>query len=328
MILKGGISSTPKFWGRNWKIIVTLTDGTVLNNDGSSSSLGLDVSSLRVTGNITDKVLSLYNRAIITIYNLNRDTEKLILSQGNKIYIEAGYKDPELYGAIFSGTIYQARRGKANVTDYTLTLNALGDYDFLSQGIISTTIKRGVNYRELLDQIAKSSDPPLEIGEVPDGWGKDKQLSRGMSLVGKTKDVIKGIADSTNTMIRVDGGKINVISLTDKPTEAFELNYKTGLVGQPTQTKEGVSFQCLINPKIKLNSWVHINNSLINEVDIDYGNENATTQIPLDVDGIYRVIERQFQFDTRGNDWYINCNAYTQTGQLPAFLVDGATKGI
>ena len=326
-LLTGGIKSDPKFWGRKWRIVITLTDGTVLDDKSSTTSYGLDVSNLRVTGTITDKVLTSYNRADITIYNLNRTTEKLILSQGKKIVIELGYQDPDLYGAVFSGTIYQAKRGKANVTDYTLTLHALGDYDVLTQGIISATIKRGTNYRDLLEQVAKSSDPILEVGEVPEDWGKDKNLSRGLSIVGKTKDVLKGISDSTNTMLRIDGGKINVISLTDKPTEAFELNYRTGLVGQPAQNKDGVAFQCLINPKIKLNSWVHINNAIINESDIDFGNANAQTQIPLDVDGLYRVIERQFQFDTRGNDWYINCQTYTQTGALPAFLIDGATKG-
>ena len=79
MILQGGVSTNPKFWGRNWKIIVTLTDGTVLNNDGSSTSLGLDVSTLRVTGNISDNLVSSYNPCEITIYNLNRDTERLML---------------------------------------------------------------------------------------------------------------------------------------------------------------------------------------------------------------------------------------------------------
>ena len=325
MMLEGGVSTPPKFWGRKCKIIVTLTDGTVLNDDGSTTSSALDVSTLRVTGTISDYLNSTNNPAEITIYNLNRNTERLILSQGDKIYIEAGYQAPELYGAIFSGKIYQAKRGKANVTDYTLTLRALGNYDILSQGIVATTIRRGTNYRELLEQVAKSSDPPLEIGEIPEGWGEGTQLSRGMSIVGKTKDIMKNVAESTNSVLRIEDGKINVVQLESTPTEAFELNYKTGLVGQPVQTKEGVSFQCLLNPKIKNNSWVHINNYAINEADIDVGNMAIAS---LDVDGLYRVISRQFQFDTRGNDWYLNCQTVTQTGGLPDMLIDGATKGL
>lgn len=325
-LLAGSIQNAPpKFWGRKWKIIITLEDGSVLKDDGSTSSTGLDVSALRVTGTISDTLVSSYNPCEITIYNLNRNTEKLIMSQGKEIYIEMGYDYPELYGAVFSGKVYQARRGKANVTDYTLTLKALGSYDILASGIVGLSAKRGTNYRELLDLIASTSNPPLEVGEVPEGWGEEAQLSRGMSLVGKTKDVLDGIAESTNAIIRIDDGKINVVELQETPTEAFELNYKTGLIGQPVQTREGVDFQCLINPKIMLNSWVHINNALINEADIQYGDIAVQT---LDVDGLYRVIERQFQFDTRGNEWYLNCKSVSQAGGMPDFMVEEATKGI
>jgi hypothetical protein len=326
MLLDGQVENiAPPYWGRKWKIIITLEDGTVLNDDGSSTSTGLDVSNLRVTGSISDTLVSSYNPCEITIYNLNRETEKLILSQGKEIYIELGYNAPELYGNVYTGKIYQSKRGKANVTDYTLTLKALGSYDILSAGIVSLSAKRGVNYRDLLGVIAQSSNPPLEVGEVPEDWGEEKELSRGLSLVGKTKDVLDGIAESTNTIIRIDNNKINVIKLEATPTEAFELNYKTGLVGQPTQSREGVDFQCLINPKILLNSWVHINNAYINEASLEYG-EMAVQK--LDVDGLYRVVERQFQFDTRGNEWYLNGKAVSQAGGLPDFLIDNATKGI
>lgn len=326
MLLSGSIQNMPpKFWGRKWRILVTLEDGSTLNDDGSTTSTGLDVSALRVTGTISDTLVSSYNPCEITIYNLDRNTEKLIMSQGKEIFIEMGYNAPELYGAIYSGKIYQAKRGKANVTDYTLTLKALGNYDILTSGIVGLSAKRGTNYRELLDLIANSSNPPLEVGEVPEGWGEEAQLSRGMSLVGKTKDVLSGIAESTNAIIRIDDNKINVVELKEQPTEAFEMNYKTGLIGQPTQSREGVDFQCLLNPKIKLNSWVHINNALINEADIEYGDIAVQS---LDVDGLYRVVERQFQFDTRGNEWYLNAKTVSQAGGMPDFMVEDATKGI
>lgn len=329
-MLTGSISQASNiFWGRKCSIIITLTDGTVIgkNPDGSSTTTagGLDVSSLRVVGTVSDNLVSSYNPAEITIYNLNPATERLILSEGKEIYIEAGYQSPELYGAIYSGKIYQTRRGKENATDYILKIKALGSYDILADGMVGLAIRRGTNYREMVELIASNSSRLLEVGEIPDGWGEDKQLSKGLSLVGKTGDVLKGIAESTNSIIRIDNGKINIVQLAQKPTEAFEMNYKTGLIGQPTQTNQGVDFQCLLNPKIKLNSWVHINNSLIQEVDTEYGDMLIQS---LDADGLYRVVSRQFQFDTRGNDWYLTCQTVSQTGGTPDLLVDGATKGI
>ena len=314
-----------RFWGRKWRIVIVLEDGSVLNDDGTTTATGLDVSNLRVVGTIEDNIVSSYNPCELTIFNLNRDTEKLILAQGKEIYVELGYESPELYGSIYHGKIYQTHRSKANVTDYTLTLKALGSFDILSEGVVSLSAKRGTNYRELLDIVAQSSTPSLEIDEVPEGWGEDRTFSRGVSLAGRTKNILDEIATSTNSIIRIDDGKINVIQLAQEPTEAIELNYNTGLVGQPVQDRNGVNFQTLINPQIKLNSWVHINNALINEASLEYG-EMAIQ--PLDIDGLYRVISRQFQFDTRGNEWYINCKSITQTGGTPDMLVENATEGI
>lgn len=309
-----------RFWNRRWKIIVILDDGTQIDE-----KTGIDVSNLRVTGNFSDSIVSSYNPCELTIYNLNRETEKLILAQGKEIYIELGYESPELYGSLYHGTVFQSLRSKANVTDYTLKLKALGSFDILTEGVVGTAIKRGSNYRDLLETVAKSSIPALELGEIPEGWGEDRTFSRGMSVAGRTKDVLNGIADSTNSIIRIDDGKINVIQLAQQPTEAVEMNYKTGLVGQPVQDKQGVNFQCLINNQIKLNSWVHINNALINEMETEYG-EMAVQS--LDVDGLYRVVERNFQFDTRGNAWYMNCKTVTQNGGTPDMLLDDATEGI
>ena len=106
MLLDGKVENTaPPLWGRKWKIIITLEDGTTLNSDGSSTSTGLDVSNLRVTGSISDTLVSSFNPCEITIYNLNKETEKLILSQGKEIYIELGYNAPELYGNVYTGKI-------------------------------------------------------------------------------------------------------------------------------------------------------------------------------------------------------------------------------
>lgn len=319
------ISLAPKFWGRKCRILITLTDGTSVNPDGSSASSAIDVSDLRVVGTIEDNIQNSNNPCEITIFNLNRETEKLLLTKADKLIIELGYNNEALYGIVFRGMVTSTNRTKANVTDYTLTIKALGDYDILAYGIVATTIRRGTNYRELLEQVASNSNPALTVGEVPEGWGEDVQLTRGMSCVGKTRDVISGIADSTNSMIRIENGEINVVQLQEQPKEAIELNYKSGLVGQPVQTNEGVDFQCLINPNIKLNSWVHINNSLIQETIAEFGQVQNPS---LDVDGLYRVVSRRFEFDTRGNPWYIKCKSVTQTGGLPDFLQEGATQGI
>ena len=45
--------------------------------------------------------------------------------------------------------------------------------------------------------------------------------------------------------------------------EIFDLGPDSGLIGTPTQNDVGISGECLLNPNIKLNSLVHINNKKI-----------------------------------------------------------------
>ena len=313
------------YWGRKWRVVVILDDGTELGNN-TTQNTGLDVSSMRVVFDVKRNWQLAKQTAECTIYNLNHDTEKQILSRGVKLYIEAGYADGVNYGAIFSGDIWQTKRGKDGKVNYTTTIQAISDNDAMNWGIVNFSIRRGTNYRDLLAAIAQNSDPQLELGEMPEGWGENMQLSRGMSITANLRDVLKTVGSSTNSIIRIDENKINVHQLqVQEVGEAFEMNYKTGLVGQPIQTKEGINFTCLLNPRIAVGSWVHINNALIQEMSAEFG-ENLIPN--LDVDGMYRVVETTYRGDTRGNDWYMYNLGITQAGALPTFLADSSMRGI
>lgn len=314
-VLEGEIKSNPYYWMRKWKIIIVL----------EGLETGIDVSDLRVTAHVKKNILCSNQTGEINIYNLNPETEKLILSKGTKVYLEAGYDDGENYGQIFYGDIIQPFRGKENPTDYFLKLVCLADDDFMNWGITGLSARRGTNYRDLVHLIASQSEPALEVGEIPDGWGMNK-LSRGLSLFDTTKSVLRGVGRSQNSIITIDNGKINVTSLNTpaQPTEAFVMSSQTGMIGMPTQTFEGVNVTCLLNPRIKLGGWLQINNADIIENQIQVGELfNA-----LDLDGLYRVISQTFRLDTRGNDWYIDNETITQAGMLPVMLQDQAQNGV
>lgn len=331
MLLKGNATVERfKYWGRKWRIVIMLDDGsTIGHSDGTTTTTGtgLDVSSMRVLFRVKRNIQLSKQTATLTIYNLNRNTEKIIISRATKVFIEAGYADGVNYGSIFSGDIWQTLRGKDGKVNYTLVIKAISDQDAMNWGLSKFAIRRGSNYRDLLDSCAKNSNVPLEIGNIPEGWGEQIKFSRGFSTTGNVKDILKGIADSTNSIISIDNGKINVYTLEVPKIddEVFDLNYKSGLIGQPVQTKEGVNFSCLLNPRIAINTWVHINNAYIQEIETDLG-ENLIPS--LDVDGLYRVVETEFVGDTRGNDWQMNNLGITQSGVLPTFLADTQQEGI
>ena len=117
----------------------------------------------------------------------------------------------------------------------------------------------------------------------------------------------------------MENGTINLVSLSDYPEdEIINLDSTSGLIGSPQQTEDGVTFKCLLNPRIKINSTVHIDPTLIIERQYSDGSEQGRI---LDQDGTYRIISLNIQGDTRGNDWYINCTSVSRSaGELPQLL--------
>ena len=83
------------------------------------------------------------------------------------------------------------------------------------------------------------------------------------------------------------------------------------MVGSPQHTNEGVNVKCLLNPLLKINGRVHLNESDIQRLKIDL-NISDPKQIansiapPLASDGVYYILVVEHIGDTRGNDWYSN----------------------
>jgi hypothetical protein len=101
------------------------------------------------------------------------------------------------------------------------------------------------------------------------------------------------------------------------PYAPFGLSPSSGLIGVPDQLNYGVHGKCLLNPRVKLNSLIHIDNSLIRAQQA-----SQTAQYTLDNDGIYRVIKVTYIGDTRGNDWYTEFETVSQAGKIPSMLSD------
>ena len=119
----------------------------------------------------------------------------------------------------------------------------------------------------------------------------------------------------------MEDGKINIIKAEDVPEgEIIELSPESGLIGVPAQNDFGVTIRCLLNPKIKINSMVHVDNSLIRNQQFEQGQ----VVYSLDNDGIYRVVQVTHIGDTRGNDWYTEVETVTQAGKIPAMLTSSS----
>lgn len=257
---------------------------------------GLDLSQLRIVFNIKKTSAETPNSAEIRVYNLTQDTMAQITKEFTQVLLQAGYEDN--YGLIFSGNIKQVKLGREGATDNYLDIAAGDGDDAYNFAIVNTTLAAGSTPSE---QVLASLRAMQRLGVGAGYIGETKQatLPRGKVMFGMARDYVRNVAESSNAAWSIQDGKLQILQRTALlPGEAVVLNSRTGLVGVPEETNDGLKVQCLLNPKIRIGGIVQITDGL---------NQ-----------GIYTAIATEHSGDNRGQEWYttidaLNVDATTNT---------------
>lgn len=265
-VIKDSQKKGDALFGRKYRI-------TISDDSGEA----LDVSDLRCTFNIIKTIQMEPNSSEISIYNLNAKTENQIIMYGKRVTVEAGYEGTQ-FGLIFDGDILQTIRERENGTTLKLSIIALDSDRAINFDIANFSIVKGQTARNVIDNIVNKATNPISTGSISEKLNGQK-LTRGKVVFGKASDFIRQIAKSNELQYYMDDGSLNLISLSELPEgEIIELTPTTGLIGTPEQTDYGVSGQCLLNPRIKLNSLIHIDNSTVRAKQININGSNAAPQ--------------------------------------------------
>jgi hypothetical protein len=303
-VVENSESKSELLYGRRYRVLVGLNGNTAL-----------DVSQLRCTFKIIKTFVQQLNYSEITIYNLAAETENSIIKEGSRVVVEAGYEG-EQYGIIYDGDVIQAIRDKEDGVTYKLTLICLDGDRFYNDGFVSYAITRGQTARAIINQVVSKANVPSQLGNISQTLSEAK-LTRGKVVFGLAKDYLRQIAKSENATFYIEDNMVNIIKATDLPQgQVIDLSPASGLIGVPAQSEYGVTIKCLLNPKIKINTLVHVDNSLIRE----QRREINQFLRAIDSDGLYRVIKIAYTGDTRGDEWYANLETITQAGAIPSIL--------
>jgi hypothetical protein len=267
-----------------------------------STGDGLDLSNLRIVFKVTKTDAQTPNTAEITVYNLAAETATQIKEEFTEVLLQAGYKDGE--GVIFRGSIKQARIGRESGTDTYLSISA-GDGDqAYNFAVVNATLAAGSTQA---DQIAAASAPMTGISQGYIGDTGAARLPRGKVMYGMSRDYLRQTARATDTTWSIQDGKLQIVPLTGVlPTQAVVINSKTGMIGAPEQTTEGVKVKALLNPLFAIGGKVQINEQDVQEAKIETAESGSTANSPAAIskDGIYRIISIEHTGDTRGTEWY------------------------
>lgn len=270
----------------------------------TNSGEGLDLSNLRIKFAVKKSDAQTPNTAEITVYNLAEETAQRIRKEFSSITLQAGYESN--YGIVFAGNIKQVRFGRENGTD-TYIVIAAADGDAAYNGsVVNATLAAGSKQSDQINASAGAmAGNGVQKGSIAD-TGSAK-LPRGKVMYGMARDYLRQSAAASNTSWSIQDGKIQFVELTGVlPNQAVVLSSKTGLVGTPEQTNDGIKARCLLNPMLKIGGKVQINEKDINEAKLPDTSKDAQPNKPATIrhDGFYRLLVVEHSGDTRGNDWY------------------------
>jgi hypothetical protein len=265
---------------------------------------GLDLSELRIKFSVKRSDTMTPNTADIRVYNLEEKTAIRVRDEFKNVILQAGYEGNK--GVIFKGNIKQVILGRESATDTFIDIIA-GDGDrAYNFAIVNQTLAPGATQKDQLDALSKSMANkgvgPGHIGDMP-----PEKLPRGKVLYGNSKNYLRDVAETSGKNWSIQDEKLTFVSKKSYlPGERVVLTSKTGMIGTPQQTNEGVNVKCLLNPNIKIGNRIQIDNKSIERYKINLAVPNSAANIPapLTADGVYYVLVIEHQGDTRGVEWY------------------------
>lgn len=279
----------------------------VSNNQGDS----LDLSALRIKFRVKKLGISTPNMGDFIIYNISPDTVKLIQSEFTHVLFQAGYEGN--YGLVFVGNVKQVISGRESATDTFVNLNC-GDGDkAYNFAVINQTIRAGGTPQAQLNA-GLTAMAGMGVSAGYTGKLPAIQLPRGKVMYANAREHIRRLADTYGFSWSVQDGNLVFLSEgTYLPNEPFVLTSKTGMIGTPSQTTEGIEAKCLLNPNIKVHGRVKLDNASIAKMKIDFWTPGslANQPSPISNDGMYYALVVEHSGDTRDQDWYTNLRMLT-----------------
>lgn len=239
------------------KYQIQVSSESTKSSDGKTEK-ALDVSYLHCTFNVR-RGMDFNNYAIVTIYNLNRETENQIINESDRLIINAGYEgylnavpyDPQTSNqAAGAGSKLNASSGSSDSSDVTqIQEGSPKQYGKIFDGSIIQTVRGKENNTDYtLTLVAMDGDlfannnfialscvrgqnPRAVIETVttkattPTAIAKvspgisGQTLPRGKVYFGRPRDYLQDVARSNNANAWIQDGEVHITKITDNYTD-------------------------------------------------------------------------------------------------------------
>ena len=261
---------------------------------------------LRVRFRIEKSSESTSNKSKIEIYNLSETSRTFFESDEIKASLFVGYlgakkdqvtKSLETFGEsglIFSGTVSKNEQGKTisrrQGSEWITTLE-LGDGEKqLAESKVDLAFNPGTSMQAIISQVVASFGLPIG----PQESGASGVAEFGMSLSGKAKDVLDGLARRFGFEWSVQNDAVQ-ITKNDAvtPETAVIVSPETGLVENVMKTESGLEARMLLNPELTPGRAIKV---------------EGTAQVS---DGLFKCTKVVHEGDNYGPEWSSHLEAKT-----------------
>lgn len=277
-----------------------------------ASGNGLDLSEFRVHFKVNQSDFETPNNAEIIVYNLSQDTAQRVRKEFTGVILQAGYESGA-FGQIFKGTIKQAKIGRDSQTDTYLAIYGADSDEQYNFGMVNQAIAAGTSPQDQINQIAQSMG--AGVGTIQYDTALQSNI-RGKVLYGMARTQLRNLARTGLAKWSIQQGNLTFQKLTGYlPGEAVVINSRTGMIGLPEQTEEGLKVRCLLNPKIVVGTQIQVDEASVQRATVSLNitdvNQVESAFPPVTADGFYTVLVSEMEGDTRDNEYYSELTCLT-----------------
>jgi hypothetical protein len=260
------------------------------------------------------------------IWNLSPKTaNKISTREFTQVALQAGYDGN--FGLIFRGVIKQVRIGRVDGKDSYVDITAADGDELYNYAPISDTMAAGSTVEDLIARILQNCQQLALKQTITQGYKPELPASgriRGRVLYGMSKDELRDICAAYNIKWSIQDGKLVLIPLTSYiPGKPVVVSSRTGLIGVPEQTQNGIECRVLLNPQIKIGQLIQLEGD-INRARLGVGiNANVQNQTlqntsKIAASGQYYVMYAEHAGATRSpQPWYSDLVCLAVDAQLP-----------
>ena len=306
-------------WKRNCKLTIQVD---------KNEPQALNFSKFRIVFSVSQATNEQPKAAEIYIYNLSSQTMNLLAGADNsktdtQVILECSY-GTDAPMVVFKGRVFQYRRGRENATDTWFCILAQSGDKLATEAIINQCVPAGTGINAVGEIVVlEAQKHGMTVGEM--AKLSEQKYPRGRVLFGSLHGYIQKIGKENNVVFDYSDDVLSSVDLNKHSIEPMQiLTPKTGLVGLPQLTSEGLSIKCLLNPKLKRMGRVQVDMSNLQteQYDINYGGQGVdqilkNPKTATNTQGIFVIRAIEHNGDTRGDEWYTSMICTSEGAAVP-----------